>query len=211
MKKYLKNIKDKEFLIPMLYMLGGQFITYMILKHFQYNYHVFNNYIDNKIPFIPQVIILYNLFYPMIFIVFYNIYRKDKETFNKGIIAGIIGFVIADIIFLLYPVEIIRPDISDLNIDHINKYIIYLTYKYDSPAINCFPSLHCIFCFNAIYTLYKSNNYKLSNKIIYIIILLMIATTTLLVKQHYIYDVICAFIVTIISILLSNVIYKYKK
>ena len=197
MKEYFKSIKDKNFIISIILLLGGQGLLYVLVKLFQSNYHVFNYYIDNKIPFMPQFIIIYNLFYPMIFISFYNIFIHDKDTYYKGIIAGILGYVIADIIFLLYPVEMIRPDISNLNIDIINNFILQLTYKIDNPPINCFPSIHCIFCFQVLYSIIKCKNYNY--KYISIFILLLIIISTLLVKQHYVIDVLGSLVVVIIT------------
>ena len=206
MKKYFKNIKDKNFIISIILLLGGQGLLFVLVKLFQSNYHVFNYYIDNKIPFIPQFIIIYNLFYPMIFISFYNIFNHDKDTYYKGIIAGILGYIIADIIFLLYPVEMIRPDITNLNIDVINNFILQLTYKIDNPPINCFPSIHCIFCFQAIYSIIRCKNY--SYKYIPIFILFLIIISTLLVKQHYVIDVLGALVVVIIT---NFIVYLIKR
>ena len=206
MKKYFKNIKDKNFIISIILLLGCQGILFVLVKLFQSNYHVFNYYIDNKIPFIPQFIIIYNLFYPMIFISFYNIFNHDKDTYYKGIIAGILGYIIADIIFLLYPVEMIRPDITNLNIDVINNFILQLTYKIDNPPINCFPSIHCIFCFQAIYSIIRCKNYNY--KYISIFILLLIIISTLLVKQHYVIDVLGALVVVIIT---NFIVYLIKR
>lgn len=211
MRNYFNNILNKKFITSIMLLLIGQGILFVVVKLFQSNYHTFNYIIDNKIPFIPQMIIIYNLFYPMIFISFYNIFNHDKDTYYKGIIAGILGFIIADIIFLTYPVVMIRPDIFNLNIDPINRFIIYLTYTLDDPAINCFPSIHCLFCFQAIYSTFKCSNYNNKYKIITIIILLLIALSTLLVKQHYLFDVIGAFIVCIITNLITTFIYKKIK
>ena len=206
MKKYFKNIKDKNFIISIILLLGGQGLLFVLVKLFQSNYHVFNYYIDSKIPFIPYMIIIYNLFYPMIFISFYNIFNRDKDTYYKGIIAGILGYIIADIIFLLYPVEMIRPDITNLNIDVINNFILQLTYKIDNPPINCFPSIHCIFCFQAIYSIIKCKNYNY--KFISIFILFLIIISTLLVKQHYVIDVLGALVVVIIT---NFIVYLIKR
>ena len=211
MKEYLKNIKDKNFLLSIMSLLLVQAMLYVLVKCFQNNYHTFNFIVDSKIPFIPQMIIIYNLFYPMIFISFYNIFNHDKDTYYNGIIAGIIGFIISDIIFLLYPVIMIRPDISNLTIDPINKFIINLTYKLDNPPINCFPSIHCLFSFQVIYSTIKCNSYKNKYKAITIIILLLIIVSTLLVKQHYLFDVFGAFIICIINNLIAPVIYKKIK
>ena len=206
MKKYFKNIKDKNFIISIILLLGGQGILFVLVKLFQSNYHVFNYYIDSKIPFIPYMIIIYNLFYPMIFISFYNIFNRDKDTYYKGITSGILGYIIADIIFLLYPVEMIRPDITNLNIDVINNFILQLTYKIDNPPINCFPSIHCIFCFQAIYSIIRCKNYNY--KYISIFILFLIIISTLLVKQHYVIDVLGALVVVIIT---NFIVYLIKR
>ncbi len=208
MKNYFKNIKNKEFVVSILCMLGIQALSYTGLKFLQADFKTINSIIDNKIPFVPQVIIIYNLFYPMIFLAFYNIFNHDKETYHKGIIAGIIGFIITDIIFIIYPTIIIRPDVTSMNIDPINKFIISMTYKLDSPAINCLPSIHCLFCFQAIFSSLMCKNYNNISKVLITIILFFIVITTLLVKQHYFFDVIASLIVSIISTLIAPLIYK---
>ena len=210
MKEYFKNMKDRKFIISIILMLVTQQFTYAFLKLFQSNFHVFDHIIDMKIPFIPQFIIIYNLFYPVVFFFFYNMFNKDKDTYYKGIIAGILGFIIADIIFLLYPTIMIRPDITNLNIDPINKLIIYITYKVDTPAINCFPSMHCVFCFQTLYSILRCKDYK--HKGLSSILLLLIIASTLFVKQHYFIDVVAALIIVIICNIISEIIYKlYKK
>lgn len=211
MKDYFKNIKNKEFLISIIFMMGFQALLYWSLKLLQADFHAFNHSIDSKIPFVPQLIIIYNLFYPMVFIAFYNIFNHDKDTYYKGVIASIIGFIIADIVFIVYPTVIVRPDITNLTIDPINNFVLYLTYKVDTPAINCLPSIHCLFCFQAIITSLMCRNYNNKPKIIIISILLLIATSTVLVKQHYFIDIIGALIVCGISTPLGILIYKKIK
>lgn len=211
MKKYLNQFKDKKFIISILCLLGPQYIFYILTKNVNTNYHVFNFFLDNQIPFIPQMALIYNIFYPMIFIAFFFIYPHDKDTYYKGIIAGTMGYLIADTIFMIYPVEMIRPDISNLNIDPISNLLIYLTYKYDTPAINCFPSMHCVFCFQAIYSTLKCINLNKKYRIITVIILFLISISTLLVKQHYVFDVLAALLIVIVVNIISSLIYKKIK
>lgn len=210
MKEYFKNFKNKKFWISIFCLLGLQLASYMIVKLFQSHYNTFNFDIDKKIPFVPQLIILYNLFYPVVFFAFYTVFNKDEDTYYKGVIAGIIGYIIADIIFLIYPVEMIRPDITNLNIDPINNLILYWTYKLDTPAINCFPSMHCVFCFQSVYTMFKAKNTNKTTKSIYIILLLSIVLTTLLVKQHYLIDIIGALVIVIVCNTFVSIIKRDK-
>lgn len=208
MKEYCKNFKDKNFWISIMLFLGGQSLLYSALKYIQTDYHTFNFAIDSAIPFIPSgFIIIYNMFYPFLFFTFYYIYGKDKQTYDKGIIAAVIGYLICSIIFVLYPVEMIRPDITNLNIDWISQLVLNLTYFFDNPAINCFPSIHCLFCFQTIYTICKSKNITIKNKILTSIIALTIIATIFLVKQHYVIDMIAALIICILTNILVSLIY----
>ena len=213
MKKYFENYKDSRFWISIILFLGGQSFLYTITKYFQYNYHTFYFYLDDKIPFIPNgFIIVYNLFYPFLFLVFYYIFGKDKKTYDKAIIAAFIGYLICNLIFIIYPVEMIRPDISNLNIDPLSGWILHLTYKYDYPAINCFPSIHCLFCLQTIYSIIRSNNINIKDKILISILASMIIASIFFVKQHYLFDLFGAIIIFVICNIGVELLYdKLKK
>ena len=212
MKEYLKNFKDKKFWFSIILFLGGQSFLYSTLKHFQHNLHTFNFAIDDKIPFIPSFIFIYNMFYPFLFFTFYSIYGKDKKRYDKGVIAAFIGYIICNIIFLTYSVEMIRPDITNLDLNWITQLVLEITYSCDTPAINCFPSIHCLFCFEAIYTVLRCNNFKTRNKILTSIIALTIIASIFFVKQHYVVDMIAALIICVICNLFVELIYdKIKK
>lgn len=198
-KEFFKNIMNKDFLISISCLMILQALIYYFIKFCQSDYHYFNSIIDSKIPFIPLSVYIYDIFYPFVFLIFYYIFCKDKKTYYNGIIAGIIGYLICDIIFLTYPTIMVRNDISGVNMDFLTSLVVKITYLYDEPPLNCFPSIHCLFCFQVIVTTIFSKNIKVKNKIIISIISLLIIISTLLVKQHYFYDVIGALIICIIS------------
>ena len=211
MKEYLKNLKDKRFLISIFCYMGLQAITYVGVKCFQTNPHFFNHKIDSMIPFIPQMIYIYNMFYPAVFISFYNVYNHDKETYFKGILAGILGFLVTDIIFLTYSVDIVRPVLSNYSMDPITYFIINTTYKLDSPSVNCFPSIHCLFSFQSIVTLLMCRGYKGKSKGILVTLLTLIIISTVLVKQHYFMDIVGAFLVCVVANIIAILIFdKYN-
>ena len=213
MKNYLNNFKDKKFWISIILFLGGQSFLYQTVKIFQTNYHTFDFAIDKAIPFIPAgVILVYNMFYPFLFFTFCYIFGKDKKAYDKGVIAAIIGYLICNVIFLIYPVEMIRPDITTLNMDWLSQTVLEITYKCDTPAINCFPSIHCLFCFQAIYTIIRSKNINKTKKILISLISLTIITSIFLVKQHYVVDMLAALAISIFANTLVELIYnKIKK
>jgi len=205
MKKFIKGIINREFLISISCLMLVQEFNFYFVKFVQNNYHTLLTVVDEKIPFIPYFIYPYNIFYPFVFLCFYYTFTKDKEKYYQGIIAGIIGFMICTIIYIIYPTVMIRPDI--INADLLTKLIIDITYKIDTPALNCFPSIHCLFCFQTIYTTYLSKKIPLKNKNIILTISLLIILSTLFVKQHYVYDLIASLV---LCLLCNFIVYLFK-
>ena len=209
MKKIKFFLKEnKMFIITILILLGGQSIMYYGLKFFQTNPNYINYYLDDEIPFIGYFIYIYNMFYPFTLIALYYLYKKDKDSYYKGIISGTIGYLICDVIFILYPTIMYRPIIPKLS--PITDFVINLTFLYDNPPLNCFPSIHCLFSFQVIYSFLSSNLTK-REKFIITIVFLLIIISTLLVKQHYIFDVISAFLICVITNLMEDLLGIYKK
>ena len=106
------------------------------------------------------------------------------------------------------PTIMYRPVIP--NIDSLTALVIKITFLYDSPPLNCFPSIHCLFCFQVIYSFIFSKFDK-RNKILIIIYSLLIIISTLFIKQHYIFDVISAFLIVIISSLVTDLFKIYDR
>ncbi len=210
-KGFFREIKSKDFLISISVLMLLQAIIFALIKYLQVNYHVILSPIDNKIPFIPHFIYIYNIFYPFVFITLYYVFLKDKKKYYRGIIAGTIGYLICDIIFLTYPTIMIRPEVMYDKLDVITGFIVKVTYFIDNPALNCFPSIHCLFCFQAAYTTLVANGISKKKKAIITFILLLISISTVLVKQHYFYDVLGAFVVFIISNITTCLLFKFIK
>ena len=208
--KKIKNFmkENKKFVISISILLIGQAFFYWFLKLFQNNPVYINYYLDDKIPFIGRFIFIYDSFYPFILLSFYLIYKNDEKAYFKGIISGIIGFLICDIIFLSIPTIMYRPIIP--KIGPLTDLVINITFFFDNPPLNCFPSIHCLFCFQVIYSIIFSKSNK-RQKILITIYSLLIILSTLLIKQHYIFDVISAFLIMIMANLLENLFNIYKK
>ena len=210
---FMKSIKqfikeNKKFVISLSILMIGQATLYWVLKQFQHNPIYIDFYLDEKIPFWGWFIYIYNMFYPFCILAFYLLYRKDSKSYYKGIIAGIIGFIMCDIIFLLVPTIMHRATIP--NYDPITNFVIKVTFYFDEPPLNCFPSIHCLFCFQVIYS-YIRSKYDMKNKLWIIVGALLIIISTLFVKQHYIYDVISALAICLIANMLESIFGIYKE
>ena len=211
LKAFFKEILNKKFIISIIMMMAVGGLTYFSVKFLQSDYHYIYSPIDNKIPFIPQLGIVYNLFYPTVFITMYYIFCKDRKNYYKGVIACIIGYTICNIIFIVYPTIMYRPYVDYSSLDWFTGLVLKITYTVDTPALNCCPSIHCLFCFQVIFTLCISKNIKIYKKILISLLLLLIIVTTLLIKQHYLYDVTYALLIVIITNIITYVFKLYPR
>lgn len=198
-------MKKKKFLVSISILMVSQAFFYWFIKLFQSNPSYINFPLDNKIPFLPSFIYIYNLFYPFIFLAFYSLFQKDENNYYKGIVAGIIGYLICDIIYLYYPTIMPRLPLPATT-NSITGLIVKITYFFDEPALNCFPSIHCLFCFQIIFSYLKTNLIETKKKIPIIIFSSLIILSTVLVKQHYVLDIISALLVCITANLITDVI-----
>ena len=210
-KYFFRKVKEKDFLISISCLMLLQGIIYFGIKFFQSNYHTIIFIVDDKIPFIPYFVYFYNMFYPFIFLFFYYVYCKDTKTYKNSVFAGIIGYLICDVIFLIYPTIMVRADINNINMDFLTKFVVNATYYFDEPPLNCLPSVHVLFCLQVIFTTILCKNIKTKYKIFIIIFSFLIILSTLFIKQHYVYDAIAALIVCSISNLIVFLIRKYLK
>lgn len=208
-KSFVKN--NKKFVISMAIVLIGNGFLYWLLKTFQRNPVYINYYLDDKIPYWGWLVYVYNMFYPFFILVFYLLYKEDEKAYYKGIISLMIGVIVCDIIFLFMPTIMYRPITP--NYDPFTNLVLKITYYFDEPPLNCFPSLHCLFCFQEIFSYIKSKC-TIKRKIWVIIGASLIIASTLFVKQHFIYDVIAAFLVCLIANMAENIFHihdKFKK
>ncbi len=205
-KSFIK--KEKMFVITMCILFFGNGFLYWLLKVFQHNPVYINYYLDDKIPFWGWLVYVYNLFYPFCLLAFILLYFKDKKAYFKGAISCIMGFLICDIIFLFIPTIMYRPVTP--NYDPITNFLLKVTFFFDEPPLNCFPSLHCLFCFQVIFSYIKSKC-TITRKTWIILFSLLIIASTLFIKQHYIFDVIAALLVCIITNMAENIFGIYDR
>ena len=187
MKKFFNKIELKPILITIL-MILFQTTIFFIAKLFQPSYHIIGNVIDTKIPFNSYFIVFYYMWFFMILLMPYYYYKRDKKLFLQYVLCYLASVLISTIIFIVYPTQVIRPDIKITNIFTLLTYIIYFI---DTPAINCFPSMHCAISMLFILTITSSKHTKLKNKIIVIIASILIMISTLYTKQHVFVDLVC--------------------
>ncbi len=200
----MKKIEFKP-LITTILLITFQTACYFISKMLEGTPHLIGNSIDDFIPFNMIFIIPYCLWYLLIFVVPYYIYKKDKDLFIRYIYCYILCTILANIIFIIYPTTVIRPDVIVKGpISFLTNFIFWT----DTPIMNCFPSLHCAMSFIFIAYILEAKGIKKIVKISVIIISILIMISTLFIKQHVFIDLISGNVLAIISYLIIKKFYK---
>ena len=202
MKKY------KKYIIVVVLVMGMQGLSYFLIKNFINDYHIITSFVD--VPLIKYFIYFYDLWYPFIVLNTFIIYKYDRKLFSMLIATMLIATVMAHLTFIIYPSMVLRPDV---NVTGITSWLLDFTYRTDTPAINCLPSMHCIYCFVTSYYIIKCKNMSIKKRLPVVTFSALIVLSTIFIKQHILEDVILAFIYVVIAIIvvhiLRNKITKY--
>ena len=208
MKKFITN--NQKGIVGTIFLILFDSTLYLCSKLIQGPPNLLISNIDNKIPFVHMFVYIYAILYILLFLVPLVLYTKNKEKYYQYFVSSILAVIISNIIFIIYPTTVIRPTIPYNN---ITNYILNIIYQIDTPAINCFPSLHCLISFLFIYYINTSNiNNKI--KLTISILSILVVLSTILIKQHILIDVISAFILSIIIFIIvakTNIALKTKK
>ena len=151
-------------------------------------------FIDDKIPFIPAMVIVY--IYSLFFWIYgeFVIIRQEDRYFKKATILLFINTIITITFLYAMPTCIYRADYGYLEYANSKGFInglLHLIYYNDGGNIgySLFPSFHCstsICCYLGV-----KDNPELSKKykVFALISTLLICLSTVTIKQHYIIDV----------------------
>ncbi len=177
------------FIVLIAYFLVG----YFACGHFNMNRsHYFDVGLsfENNIPFMPAFILGYTSVY--IALLFIYILIDDYAVFSRAVRLFLIVPTVFYILFLVIPVKMVRPDLTAT--DGIMNRMTYYYYLIDNP-VNCFPSLHVAYPMLGAIVLW---NYKRRWAYLLAVLTVVISVSVILVKQHYIMDVVGAVITTLL-------------
>ena len=191
--------KYKEYLKSIAIILGTNAASYFLIKLFIKHYNVLDSFI--KVPIVKGFVFFYDSWYPFIILMALVIYLHDRDKYHKLLFAMLITMILSYITFVSYPTMVERPVIE---VKTFLDWVLDITYKTDTPAVNCLPSLHCIFSFLIAYYAFISKKLKKWAKCTILIYTILIALSTVFISQHVVEDIILAIIYTIIAILLVH-------
>jgi len=195
MKELIKKI-DFQVILTSILLVVFQSIIFFLTKPFINDPYILDSALDNAIPYVPHFIWIYVFWYFMLFAVPYYIASKNKISLYKYITTYIITTIISGIIFVSFPNSVIRAEITGTDI--ANK-LVWLIYKMDTPAINCLPSIHCLFSYLFILAAFDAkNDTSTSMKCAITILSILVVLSTLFIKQHVVYDAVASLVLAIV-------------
>lgn len=168
---------------PLLIVLIYNFIVYYSPKFLipEYRLHYLSTSLDDALPVVPVFIFIYVLAFAQWFFGYIIIARDSPERCYRILTGELIAKTIAWVIFLAYPTAIRHeaPAVTGLA-----TWALAFIYASDIPAINLFPSLHCLeswLCFRGAIGLKRMPRWYTWLQLIFT---LLVFASTILVKQH---------------------------
>ena len=183
----LKKIIPSYCLLPLIVAVVFTNLAYFIPKFFYDPGDVYDLSlgIDKTIPFLPIFILFYVLAYLQWIVGFVMIARASGEELYKLTATDMLAKSICCIIFIALPTIIVRPEITEGGF--LNG-LTSLIYAADTPAINLFPSIHCLESW-AVFRCAIKLKLPIGYKIALGLFSLGVFASVLFVKQHFIIDI----------------------
>ena len=159
--------------------------------------------LDNLIPLCPYFFIFYIYSYffwmtsPMLII------KAGKKHMINFIIAYYIGIISGGLILLFYPTQMDRVAEGIYNLNKPGFFGWWLQFVYDADGremgYNLIPSFHCLNSVLYYLGVRKQPAISKSAKTYMLVMMLLILFSTVLVKQHFLIDVVCGTALAIVA------------
>jgi len=180
--------------LPFLFFVLFYLITFTILEHIdRLHYTVIHVGLDDMIPFVPAFIVPYLMWFPFMIFNVVAIYIKDRQEYEKLAKTLVFGMSIMLIVSILFPnIQYLRPE--KMPYDNIFTRLCSGLYKTDTPTNIC-PSIHVYNTLAVLIAVVRSRKgpyKKFAVRAGMCTLGILICLSTMLVKQHSVFDVVCA-------------------
>lgn len=167
--------------------IAGQGLIYTLIAQLSGHKAIPVNYwFDDRIPYLSWFVIPYAIWMPLLYIAFIYLGVTNRSLYIKSILTYNIAVLISNLVFILYPTHMPRPDIAGTDIFNT---LVQFIYSNDQP-VNCLPSIHCLTSYLLLITM---NRHKLLSPVlrtVFSIVFWSIIASTVFIKQHGLIDVI---------------------
>ncbi|WP_052676065.1 phosphatase PAP2 family protein [Paenibacillus sp. IHBB 10380] len=199
-KTYLRSLS-------LLGSLGIMGIFYTLLNGRSHGAFILNSPIDQMIPVIPAMGIVYLGWYPFIFIAMAYLCWKDRQLYIRTLITMNISLIFCYLIYYYFQTSVPRPIVTGNSWDVL---ILQYIYSQDQP-FNCFPSIHALHSYLVLRAAWISKVIRKRARIVISICSILIIVSTFMIKQHVIYDALGAILLSEAVILLLQAALRIRK
>ncbi|WP_374015912.1 phosphatase PAP2 family protein [Paenibacillus thiaminolyticus] len=147
---------------------------------------------DERIPFVPEFIVPYIIWYPFIVLTMIFLFRRRPSVYYRTLLALCLGLVICYMTYFFFQTTVARPDIEGTGLFDTLVRIIYWT---DMPY-NCFPSIHVL---TSCLMYISSFVFRARTRHFIRFTAAAIILSTLFVKQHVIADLLAGWLVAVFT------------
>ncbi len=164
---------------------------------------------DDKVPFLSIFVVPYILAFVFWAIGPFVISKVSKEHYFNWIFGALIHYIICFIIYTVCPTTITRPVVEN---ETVFDYLVNLIYVLDRPErpTNLFPSIHCSLSILCYVGVMGKKEIPLWYRVSALVMAILVCLSTQFIKQHYIVDLISAFIIVVISYSIATKLNLYK-
>jgi membrane-associated phospholipid phosphatase len=170
------------------------------------NYHSVHIKLDDYIPFNELFVIPYYLWFAFIALVVGYLFFVDKKEYYRSTAFLFIGMTVCLFIYTIWPNgQDLRPDLDALGRDNILIDILRNLYRTDTNTNVC-PSIHAFNSIGVCIAVFHTNSLKDKRYITIptVILAILICMSTVFLKQHSVFDVISA---SLLSCVMYLVVY----
>ena len=140
--------------------------------------------LDRWIPLVPAWAYVYGAIYSVAVVPLFIV--RDARVLRRVALGFMAINLLAGLVFLAFPTRMERPEWVGLPAGSFTQWSMGLIYALD-PPVNCLPSLHVA---NAFYVGSVARSFDRRVGRFMFALAFLIAFSTLLVKQHYLLDVV---------------------
>ena len=197
--------------ITQVILLSVQALLYFGIQIFEGPAHEIYTKLDEKIPYAPQTIFIYALWFPLVMFFPLFVHHFSAALYLRHMIALVLDIVLSCIIYLVYPTSFARPKPPGAGLGRLMRFV----YRVDFKGKNCMPSMHCSMCFLMIFSTIAAvrlagggaaEQLSMLAAVCIIIVCLLIVASTVLTKQHVIVDVVTGLIMAVVCWILAPVV-----
>ena len=195
---------DWKILLNQVALLLFQSIAYFGVQKLEGSAHDVEKMLDRRIPFVPETVFIYILWYPLIAVFPLVLYQAVPAMYPAYMIAILTDILLSAVIYLIYPTGFERPE--QLPRDLSGRILGWMYAKGNYTGKNCMPSMHCSMCFIIMFFAISCDGMPTGVKALVLMLALAIVLSTVLTKQHVLVDMAAAVPVAAICFMTGEII-----